>query len=339
MTSPTSRRGRVLLILSWVYAGLVLLLLLLVRWVGDAWWGVTPLLLSPRGVFLIPVAVLALVSGLRRCFTHWLIQGATALAVAGPFMGGNLPVWKLWERSPIGERVRVATFNLGMPPFPPLPVEDWLKQEKVDVVCFQEGSNAAPLYEALESLGWHLNRQKSIASKFRIVEELEPLQEEWAEGGRYSSRLHRARLETPGGRTIVVATVHLPTLRPGLQRLSQGDVDGLQLHVAWWGKEMSRVLSLLAKSSDAPTLIGGDFNMPSDDSTMAALRTYFNFAFEEAGWGFGYTRPAEVPWVRIDHLLASPEWGVTQCRVGPDLGSDHRPAVAEFVLPPARPGR
>jgi endonuclease/exonuclease/phosphatase (EEP) superfamily protein YafD len=115
----------------------------------------------------------------------------------------------------------------------------------------------------------------------------------------------------------------------------RGDVRGLTLHVAWWGSEMSRVLSLLSRSSDLPMVVGGDFNMPSDDSTMAALRNYFRFAFEEAGWGYGYTRPAEYPWVRIDHLLSSPEWSVTRCRVGPDLGSDHLPVIAEFVLPPA----
>ncbi len=51
----------------------------------------------------------------------------------------------------------------------------------------------------------------------------------------------------------------------------------------------------LAGSSDLPVIVGGDFNMPADDSTMAALRLSFRFAFEEAGWGYGYTRPSRSP--------------------------------------------
>src|SRR5207245_227724 len=136
-------------------------------------------------------------------------------------------------------------------------------------------------------------------------------------------------------REFIVASVHLPTLRPGFQRfLDRRETSGLRLHTAWWGRETSRALAALAETGDLPILIGGDFNMPADDVTMAALRATFRFAFEDAGWGYGYTRPARYPWVRIDHILATPEWSVTACRVGPDLGSDHLPLMAEAVLPP-----
>jgi len=327
-------RGRILYGISWVYAGVVLLVLVLIRWVGDAWWGITPLLFTPRWAFLLPLAALAAASGLARCFRHWWLQGAIALAVAWPLMGLGVPVFTLWPWQPRGERVRVATFNLGLAPVPTLGFEDWLKREGADVVCFQEGPKAVAIYEALAQTGWNLNRRKTIASRFPIVAELEPMPDAWDTEERYSARLDRVRLKTPGDREFVVASVHLPTIRPGFVRLMRGDVKGLTLHVAWWGSEMSRVLSLLSRSSDLPMVVGGDFNMPSDDSTMAALRNYFRFAFDEAGWGYGYTRPAGYPWVRIDHLLSSPEWTVTRCRVGPDLGSDHLPVIAEFVLPP-----
>jgi endonuclease/exonuclease/phosphatase (EEP) superfamily protein YafD len=84
---------------------------------------------------------------------------------------------------------------------------------------------------------------------------------------------------------------------------------------------------------DTPILVGGDFNMPSDDSTMASLRSVLQFGFEEAGWGYGYTRPTRYPWLRIDHILASHHWRFTECRVGPDFHSDHLPLIAEAVLP------
>jgi endonuclease/exonuclease/phosphatase family metal-dependent hydrolase len=106
------------------------------------------------------------------------------------------------------------------------------------------------------------------------------------------------------------------------------------MHAAWWGREIERMLSALAEAHDLPMVVGGDFNMPSDDSTMAALRANFRFAFEDAGWGYGYTRPARLPWVRIDHILAGPEWYAVACRVGPDFGSDHLPVFAELELAP-----
>ena len=46
--------------------------------------------------------------------------------------------------------------------------------------------------------------------------------------------------------------------------------------------------------------------------------------------------PGAVSWVRIDHILTTPDWSIAECRVGPDLGSDHLPVMAEVVLP--KPG-
>ena len=92
------------------------------------------------------------------------------------------------------------------------------------------------------------------------------------------------------------------------------------------------MLAALAETRESPILIGGDFNMPSDDSTMSALKANYQFGFEQAGWGYGYTRPTRLPWIRIDHILASQDWSVRSCQVGPDFGSDHLPSWCEAVL-------
>ena len=76
----------------------------------------------------------------------------------------------------------------------------------------------------------------------------------------------------------------------------------------------------------------GDFNLPPDSPMLAPLRRRFRDAFAEAGRGYGYTYPSRLPWVRIDHILAGRHWTIDRCRVGPDLGSDHRPLIAEAVL-------
>jgi vancomycin resistance protein VanJ len=103
----------------------------------------------------------------------------------------------------------------------------------------------------------------------------------------------------------------------------------MERYTAWRWEQLGRLLGKLGESGDLPVLIGGDFNMPADSPMLDPLRSTYDFAFDEAGWGFGSTCPSRFPWVRIDHLLASRHWQFTGCRVGPDLGSDHLPLIAE----------
>jgi vancomycin resistance protein VanJ len=35
--------------------------------------------------------------------------------------------------------------------------------------------------------------------------------------------------------------------------------------------------------------------------------------------------------VRIDHILAGPGWYCARCWVGPDVGSPHRPVLADLI--------
>jgi endonuclease/exonuclease/phosphatase family metal-dependent hydrolase len=333
-------RGRYLLAASWAYAAVVIVTLGLIRLVGDAWWGVTLLLFMPRWLFLGPVAALAVASGLWRCRSHWLLQGVTGLVVAGPLMWVSLPVQRLWERPPDGETIRVVTFNLragGPLRFGEL--KRWLDRYRVDVVCFQESSRDDPgIQRYLLSEGWYVSQRGLVASRLPVALEYPEYPLEARDGRRYTSLIDRVLVRSPGGIEFAVASVHLPTVREGLEEfLANGDTAGLARHTAWWSRETSRVLSALAEVGDVPVLVGGDFNMPADDSTMAALRGTFAFAFEEAGWGYGYTKPTRMPWVRIDHILTGPEWYVTRCKVGPNFGSDHLPLIAEAILTRPRP--
>src|SRR5207237_8966827 len=110
-------------------------------------------------------------------------------------------------------------------------------------------------------------------------------------------------------------------------------VAGLERHSAWRGARRRRVGATPAADRSAPLLIGGDFNPPSDSPTFAPVRRRFRVGFDEAGRGYGYTYPSRLPWIRIDHILASPDWSIVRCWVGPDVGSDHLPVIAEVVLP------
>ena len=52
-----------------------------------------------------------------------------------------------------------------------------------------------------------------------------------------------------------------------------------------------------------PVILGGDLNSTPLYRSSRPLRDLLNDAWTEAGWGFGYTYHATVPFARIDHVL------------------------------------
>ena len=329
------RQGRILSLNSWVYAIVVLVALGMIRWLGGGWWFVSVLLFMPRWLLLVPIMCLALLCLIQRAFGPLIIQTATAIVVLGPYMGLSLPIVKFARSIPSGDRIRLVTYNLGMTPLSVNSLVTWLEARKIDVVCFQEGGRGEDaVRKALREAGWHSSKSRTVVSRHPILSEMPPLADAWESEGRFGATLERVRLKSQSGVEFVVASVHLPTIRPGLERLIRlRNPAGLKRQIEWWRTQLGRVLSAIAEVNDVPLLLAGDFNMPADDSALAALQQNFRFAFDEAGWGYGYTRPTEYPWVRIDHILTAPDCKIISCHVGPDFGSDHLPVWAEIALP------
>jgi endonuclease/exonuclease/phosphatase (EEP) superfamily protein YafD len=141
----------------------------------------------------------------------------------------------------------------------------------------------------------------------------------------------RCDLETPEG-PLAVVTVHLMTPRPGLEAV---------LHSRWAGVgELDEVTRLRAAEIEAvsawigepsgPLVVAGDFNMP-EESTIYRQRfgTLIN-ALGTSTWGYGWTKYTRSFGVRIDHILCGGPLEVRGSRVLRDIGSDHRPVVADL---------
>jgi len=332
----THRRGRWIVVATWLYAAMILSFLGLVNWVGEAWWGVSVLLFVPRWLWPVPLVLLALASALVRKPTYWILQGTVALVVLGPCMGFNIPLRQIWGRPALdkADHLRVVTYNIGAAEFNEQTFKKWIEKERVDLVLLQEVANLSPAMRVyFNRRGWFHDRSFSLVSRLPIVEDYTPLQDQSTTDQRYSAHLHRIRVRMPSGTEVGFASVHLPTIRPGFYRLFEGQPKGLTQHVEWWRMELGRVVASLREMGDYPVVIGGDFNMPTDNLSMAMLRSFYRFGFEEAGFGFGYTRPSSAPWFRIDHLLSTPHCHFRRCWVGPDFGSDHLPLVADVVIP------
>src|SRR5271166_3108675 len=92
----------------------------------------------------------------------------------------------------------------------------------------------------------------------------------------------------------------------------------------------SELASRWAEAFPGPKLLAGDFNLPVESAIYRLYWSRYTNAFSISGWGLGHTR--FTPWhgVRIDHILVGPGWQVEYKReVGPDVGSDHRPVIAD----------
>ena len=332
VTPPSRITGwRRIELMAVYYAALVVVACAVIRWASLTWWVVPSVLFLPRWLFLAPVGLLAV--GLFRVRTRRFasLLAFDAFLVVGPLMGFCLPVGRLWTSDPTGPIVRVMTFNCGGARLDTHRFLRYLERYQIDVVCFQEpGTN--PEIDAYFANGWHLDSKRRIASRFPIVAEYPMPPDVNKSDERFTMRFHRVRILHPGRFEFVVGSAHLPTPRRGYQRFREKNLEGLRQQLEWWDEEAGRFAGVLAETGDLPTLVGGDFNMPSEYSGMAAIEATHPSAFDEAGWGYGYTRPSQNSWVRIDHVLGNRDWTFTRSWVGPDLGSDHLPLLAEAVL-------
>ncbi len=314
------------------YATIVLIALAMIRLLGDRWWPATLLIYGPR--FLLPLAAFPLIGwAVRR--RSWRSAGAigTAAAIAaGPVMGLTFGFGEGRAPASGGAVMRVLTFNRGGGTVDLRAFHDLLDREQIDLVFLQETTNDPALRLAFPE-GWNVNKPGTIATRLEIAEDLpDPGRDH---GGRWfwPIRADHATLVGRSGRRFVAICGHLPTIRYGLERLAVGDLAGFEAQADWRAKQMGEFLIELNRD-DLPVIAGADLNTPPESRLLDPIRRRYRVAFDCAGLGYGYTSPTRFPFARIDHVLVGPEWSVGRCWVGPDLGSDHRPMIAEVTLAP-----
>ncbi len=151
---------------------------------------------------------------------------------------------------------------------------------------------------------------------------------------------------TVKGRDIDLVTVHFLSPRDGLNATRHERLAG----VSEWQQNLATRLaqsSALAEALAAnpakaprlprPVIVAGDLNAPESSPVVGRLlATGLRDAFVSAGRGWGYThghslRPG-LSFLRIDHILVSPELGVREAFVGSKDASEHRPVIADLLV-------
>jgi endonuclease/exonuclease/phosphatase family metal-dependent hydrolase len=156
---------------------------------------------------------------------------------------------------------------------------------------------------------------------------------------REQSRAYLQCVVDARGVEIDVVTAHFISPRRALSSAREGQVAAIDEWRVNHEERMSQAETLAGdvRARRRPLILAGDLNAPQSSIVMRALlATGLRDAFSTAGKGYGYTWGhsllAGLSFLRIDHILASPEIGVAECFVGGAQASPHRPVIADLYL-------
>jgi len=282
---------------------------------------------SPRWVLALPAAILIPAAAVfrRRLLALPILS---LILVLGPVMGFCLPS-PLVQQPHAGEaRLRVLTCNMHYQPLYSAALHRLIDEKRPDLVALQECSYRS-LSRTLPRDRWQIDDTCGLilASRYPIR------RAELIGGSSMGTKglVMRYELETPGG-MVTFFSLHLATPRSALSQFGEnnsnipGDLEaGSELR---W--EQSKNLALAARAVRGPVLLTGDFNTPPESAIFHRLWQGYTDAFASGGWGWGYTFNHFTA-VRIDLILAGPGWRCESCWVGPEVGSPHRPVLADLI--------
>jgi len=344
-TRPRGKALPWLLPLSCAY-GAILALLTILNLVGaDRWWFGALNLYLPQIVWAAP-GVLLMVLSLKTAWRWVWAPLLCVLWVLGPIMGF---CWSTQGHKGPAD-IRIMTWNVKYGGY------NWINQAAIaydidaarpDVVLLQDAGGLLDGPIGRFFRGWNVRfyGQYVIASKLPLDEG----EVQWIPflGENHSCLRCRLHLNT---KTLILYSVHFHSPREGLNALRAvrrepwsllGAIQELEENVEA-RLTQARALQKLVQQEREPVVVAGDLNSPDASLACATLRQAgLHDAFAEGGKGYGYTYGhfllrrrlpwLRASWVRIDHLMLSPQLKARACWAGTGNASEHRPVIADIV--------
>jgi len=144
---------------------------------------------------------------------------------------------------------------------------------------------------------------------------------------------------TVNGMEFAVISVHFMTPRFGLAATRRNPLAGAAAWNENVGHRMRQAekLAFDVRAAGRPVIVAGDLNAPPSSLAVRALTAAgLRDAFSAAGNGYGFTWGQSLrtgfSFLRLDHILVGPEFGVADCFVGDAQPSAHRPVIADLFL-------
>ncbi len=142
------------------------------------------------------------------------------------------------------------------------------------------------------------------------------------------------------GTTLEVITAHFITPRRGLRSKQHGRWLGLnewQENMLLRLRQSGLLADYLRQQPPGPRIVAGDLNaVESSQVVQTLLNTGLRDAHSTAGSGHGFTHGHSLlkgfSFLRIDHILVSPDIAVADVFTGGAQASEHRPVIADLYL-------
>jgi vancomycin resistance protein VanJ len=299
---------------------------------ADRWWPATILSYFPLWILVMPLFLLA-PAALRWQRRSLFMLLAAAVVLVWPIMGLQIGLHATPDdgHTPF---IRVMTCNmhrhqLSVPEFRTV-----LENVRPDVVALQDWLSADrdKLFPP-DTWNTRCDGELFLASRYPIIEaESIPLVE--PPPVKFLTRPGAAayyRLLTPLGEVNLI-NLHLSSPHAALNEVRAFDPtlpEQITYNSRSRGME-SASIEQFADQLTGPVLIMGDFNTPMQSVLYRRYWDRFTNAFSAAGFGFGTTHFSTTSSLRIDHILFGSGWRARACWVGPEVGSPHRPVVADL---------
>lgn len=215
-------------------------------------------------------------------------------------------------------RMRVVSLNVLAGLENKEPAIEWMRKSGADVLLLYEvdGGWAAALQSSLKSEYPHQfielrSDNFGVAALSRVTMEAELVQ-----GPNSITTSVQAKVSMDGQPLLLLGIHPVPPMGEAWATARDNQMTDLARHVA---------------AQDLPVLVAGDFNASPWSVGVRLLRTGNSLGFRAA---FPMTRPTwmarSIFAIPIDLVMTTPQIGIVEREVGPDVGSDHRPQVLDI---------
>jgi vancomycin resistance protein VanJ len=332
----TSTAVRLLWAAALLWLAALCAVLILFDRVGEHSWAVVLVLYAPRHLWILPgLALLPFALRRGRRALLWPLAAAT-LVWLFPLMGFVLP-----HQAPhsVGRTIRILSYNTTHGVDGPDSLRALLQETRPDLVLFQWSSHLADT--ALQGPGFegwtvHHAAQFTVATRFPIVS----IETGGVPSGSGPPCSH-AIIDTPIGMLDVydirpqsareeIGGLRHRGLRQRVRDVASGALSGRMGELASFREAQIRSIAAMVANASHPVLIAGDTNLPSGSLLLREYFGRFGDAFAQAGWGFGFTHPAKLPWMRLDRVLLGRELAASSFHVLPRRTSAHRAILVEI---------
>lgn len=278
----------------------------------------------PQQAFIIPFVIAFLYSVFFKQIRLSIINVITLLIFIFVFLGLNLHLPSRHQAD-----FKVMTINIAQSAYDITPIANLVVKEKPDILLLQEANPLQSRSDAMRNIvtasdydGVKLYASCIADVAILSVNPLTNIRSYPLLAG--SGRRVLVAETVVAGRKISIACIHFATdVSDNHSRMSSAHLSG---------SAESRMVQADVVDTQLPvdaTIVGGDFNLPPRGLAYRKLTHKYRNSFSAAN-GFGYTFPAKMPLMRIDHILLSKDLSPVRWRSVATGSSDHLAVIAEI---------